>query len=200
MLIIETGAHSVRIAELVGGIRLPPDGRVILERILSDAVVKQIPDPIRREMQARVAGGQRGLPVERAFGVLPAHDRVLRELVLRLVQIIAQKGGLTVDVQAQRGLQTQLIRNLELIVRDAHDQRKAVVGIDDVLEIAEAVDLGRVIMKRIGAAVGRFDAEIILLVVAGYIVGVFAVAAAVFGGRLKGRMAAAVDRHLAAGL
>ena len=185
MLIVETGAHRMRIAELVRGIRLPPDGGVILERILSDAVVEQIADQIRREMQTGIAGGKRGLPVERAFGVLPADDRVLRELVLRLVQIIAQKCGLTVDVEPQRGLQTHLIRNLELIVRDTHDQRQAVAGIDDVLEIAEALNLGRVIMERIGTAVGRFDAKIVLLVVAGYIVGVFAVAAAVFGGRLK---------------
>ena len=151
-------------------------------------------------MQTRIAGGKRGLPVERTLGVLPADDRVLRELVLRLVQIIAQECGLTVDIQPQRRLQTHLIRNLELIIRYTHDQRQAVAGIDDVLEIAESVNLGRVIMERIGTAVGRFDAEIVLLVVAGYVVGVFAVAAAVFGGGLKGRMAAAVNRHLAAGL
>ena len=57
MLVIEAGAHRMRIVELVRGIGLPADGRVALERILSDAVVQEIADPIGREMQARVAGG-----------------------------------------------------------------------------------------------------------------------------------------------
>src|SRR5277367_2457051 len=129
-----------RTCELVGPVRLPSYSRIILESILSDAVVQQISDHIRHEMQTGIASGKRGLPVERAFGMLPADDRVLREFVLRLVQIIAQERGLTVDIQPQRRLQTNLIGNLELIVRDTHDQRKAVVGINDVLEITKALD------------------------------------------------------------
>ena len=82
MLVVEAGPHGMRIAQLVRPIRLPTDGRVVLERILSDAVVQEISHPIGREVQARVARGKRGLPVERAFGVLPARNGVLRELVL----------------------------------------------------------------------------------------------------------------------
>jgi hypothetical protein len=75
----------MRIVDRVRGIRLPPDRRIVLKCILSDAVEQQIPNPIRREMQARVARGEAGLPIERAFGVLPAEDRILRELVLPFV-------------------------------------------------------------------------------------------------------------------
>ena len=129
MLPIQSEAHGVRIPGFVGRIRLRCDGSVILERILSDAVVEQISDRVRLEMQTGIADGERGLHVEQALGVLPAGDGVLREFVLPLVQVIAQILALTENVVAERGLEAHLVRNLELIVRGAENQRHTVLGI-----------------------------------------------------------------------
>src|ERR1700683_2197582 len=106
----------MRITELIGAILLPADGRLSREGILRNAVIQKIADQIRREMQTGVAGGKRGLPVERAFGMLPGGNRILGQFVLPLVQVVAQECRLTVDVEAERRLKTLLIRNLEFIV------------------------------------------------------------------------------------
>ena len=57
--------------------------------------------------------------------MLPRDDCILRQFVLPLVQVVAQKRRLTIDVEAQRGLQALLIRNLEFIVRKTEYQREA---------------------------------------------------------------------------
>src|ERR1700691_5597308 len=100
-------------------------------------------------MQTGVASRERSLPIERAFGVLPSGDRVVGEFVLPFVQVIAEVSGLTVDIETQRGLQTHLVGNLKLLIRKTQDQRQAVAGIDDVLEITEGMPLRRMIMNGI---------------------------------------------------
>ena len=116
MLQIKAGAQRMRIGEFIGTVGLPGQSRIAFEGVLSDAVVEQIPDPVRFEIKAGIAGGERALQIESALRVLPAHDRVLRQLVLVLVQIVAQKVGHALVAQAVRRLQALLVRNLELLI------------------------------------------------------------------------------------
>ena len=129
--------------------------------------------------------------------MLPAQDRIAGQLALILVQILAWESRLAVDREAQVRLQAVQVGNLERVVGGAEDQRQAIAGVEDVLEIAEAVILRRVIVNRIGAAVWRLDAQIVTQHVAGNEVVQIAGVAAVVEARLEGAMAAAVDRDRA---
>ena len=58
--------------------------------------------------------------------------------------------------------------NLEPARRGSNDQRQPIGGIEDVLEVAETVVLGRMVVQRIGAAIRRFDAQVVPQHVARY--------------------------------
>ena len=133
MLQVKSGTQRVSVVQMVGAIGLPSKGGVLLEGVLGDAVEQQIAGPIRFEVEAGISAGQGTLPVERALGVLPAQDAVLRQLVLVLIQIVTEELALAVrleyaarpqagDAGDAAGLQTTLVGNLVLAVEGAEHQ------------------------------------------------------------------------------
>ena len=103
-----------------------------------------------------------------------------------------------VDRQPEDGLLAVQVRNLELADGSAEHERDAVVVVEDVFEIAEAVILRGVIVDRIRAAVGRLDAQVVAQKVAGDEVAEGSRAAAVVEARLNRAVAAAVHGDRAA--
>src|ERR1700722_16582098 len=154
MLQVPAAPDGVCVIELVGRIGLPAERVVALVGPLRNAVVKQIADRVGLEGQAGIASAERALPIERILGVLPAQDRIAGQLALILVQTLAWESRLAVDREAQVRLQAVQVGNLERVVGGAEDQRQSIASVEDVLEIAEAVVLRRVIVNWIGAAVG----------------------------------------------
>src|SRR5665213_3043969 len=87
-----------------------------------------------------------------------------------------------------------LVRYLETAVGAADDQGQTVIGVEDVFEITEAVNLRRMIVQWIGAAVRGFDTQIVTQQVGGHEIVEVAGTAAVFECRLERAVAAAVER------
>src|SRR4029077_3704344 len=127
-------------------------------------------------------------------------DAVLGELVLGLIKIVAQKFALAVNAVTQTRLQSPLIGNLEVVIREADDQREAILRIDDVLKIAKSLPLRRVVVQRVGAAIGGLDAQIVFLVAAQHVVAEVAGAAPVLSRWRERIVAAAIERNLPARL
>ena len=73
--------------------------------------------------------------------------------MLVLIEIVAEKLGHTLDVEPKRRLQSPLVWNLIGAVRNPEYQREAILRIEDVLEVAEAMVLLGVIMQRVAAAI-----------------------------------------------
>ena len=200
---IYPGAQRVGIAELVGAVALQPVGHVALVGLLRDAVEEQIAERVRREIQARVAGDERGLHAQGSGRVLQAHRAKLGDLALILVQHIAQEIRLPVDRQPRPdvgGVHPAEVRNLEAVIGAPGHDRQAVALIEDVLEIAESMVLPGVVVQRRGAAVRGLDPQVVADHVAGDEVGVGARGATVIDTRLDRTVAAAVHGHVTAGL
>ncbi len=161
------------------------------------------------EGQGRVAREDRRLAGEPVGGVLEAGDGVGRALALALVQVVRQVVADAVDDQAGvAGRRRRVVRevrvlagavgDLEGLLRGAEDQRHPVGRIQDVVEVAERLDLVAVVVQRVGAAVRRFDADAGVQEAARHERAVGAPRAAVFEARLDLVVAAAVDRDVPA--
>src|SRR6202044_724397 len=190
----QPGPKRVAVVELVRAVALHGVGDVLLVGVLRYPREQQIAQGVRGEGQARVAGDERSLNVERAGRMLPAQGPELRDFTLILVEALAGIGRLSVDGESEGGLEAVLVRNLELADGAAEYQGHAVLVIQDVLEVAEAVILRGVVVDGIGAAVRRFDAQIVAQKIARDEVAVLPGAAAIVEAGLDLFMAAAVDR------
>ncbi len=92
------------------------------------------------------------------------------------------------------------IRDLEGFLRGPQDQGDAAGRVDDVVEIAERLDLVADVMQRRRRAVGGLHAETCVGEAARHEHAVGPPGAAVFGAGLVHVVTAAIDRHVAAGL
>ncbi len=170
---------------------------------MRDAIEQQIPElGIGREAEAGVACDERGLHGQTAAGVLQAECREVGDFALILVELIAQEVALSGDRQSGtdlRGQQPRLVGNLEAVVGAADEEGHTIAVVQDVLEVAEAMVLAGVIVKRRGQSVGRLDAQAVADEVAGDEERVGAGGSAVVESRLHRSVTAAVQRQRAAG-
>src|SRR6202034_3665171 len=163
-----------------------------------------VSERIRRERQTRIASGHRSLYIQRTLRMLPAQDGEMIELALILVQRIAGVGALSVDDQRRAiriqdaGLQAGAIGNLKVAGGRAEHGAQAILVVENVFEIREAVILRGVIVQGLGAAVRRFDSQIVAQEISGHEVVEVSGGAAVVETRLHGAVAAAVQRDRAA--
>ena len=197
-------ADGVLIIQFVGAVRLQRIGDVLLVGVLRLAVEEQIPDQVGDERQARVPCGCRALDVEGAVGVLPADHREVVDFTLILIERLAGVGGLAVDRERRAvGIQyarchAPQVRDLERAGGGAERETQPVGLVEDVLHIGKAMRLPGVVMKGIGAAVGRLDAEIAVQEIARDEVVEVSRRAAVVEARVDLAVAAAVERNRAA--
>jgi hypothetical protein len=188
----------VIVAQAPGAFGLHAERGVALERGLRDAVIFEISHRIGREVQAGIAREARDLEIEIPGRVQVAQDSVVGDLALGFVELCAVETGIAVHGEA--GRLPRIVGYFEMVVRNARYERHAAVGVEDVLEIAEAVILRRAVVDGRGAPVGGLDADAVVQVIAGdEIVEVPGIAAVIDAG-LDRVVAAAVDRHFAARL
>src|ERR1700681_2253134 len=144
----------MRRVQPIGRIGLQGIGDIALVSLLRNAVVEHIPYWVGGESEARIARDERGLQGQIALRVLQAYNAVLCNFALILVEVRAWERALSVDREAQGRLQAGLIRDLEFVCGTAENHGHPVLGIEDVLEVAKAVILGRAVMQRSRAPVG----------------------------------------------
>ena len=195
---VQTRPDRVAGIQPIGRIALCGVRDVLLESVLRHAREQQIARKVRYERQAGIAGDQRALNVQIAGRMLPAHRAELSDLALVLVEILARVRRYPVDHQPERGLLTVQVRNLKLADRAAEHDRDAILLVQDVLEVAEAVILRGVIVDGIRAAVRRLDAEVVAQKIARNEVAVGSGATAVAEARLDLAVTAAVQGYGAA--
>src|SRR5438874_1266595 len=118
-LCIHPDTQRVGLVQLVRAVALQGIGDVALVGLLRDAVEEQIPERIRCEIQARVAGDERGLHAQGSGRVLQAHRRKLRDFTLIFVEVVAEEVRLPVHGEARTdvgGVHAGEIRNLEAVI------------------------------------------------------------------------------------
>jgi hypothetical protein len=151
----------MRLVKVPGALRLKTPRHIALVRLLGDAVVEKIADPVWRKLEARIAVETGNLEIEWSLAAQIAQNPVLRDFVLPLVKIDAGIVALSVHRQPQRGLESCNIGDLEIVVRGAQNGGHAAIVVQYILEVGEPVVLGCPVMMRIGTSVGGFDAELV---------------------------------------
>ncbi len=142
----------MRVGKGVDGLGLQSAGRVALLGELADAREQQIAGEVRLELQGRIASEHRDLAGEAIGRVLVAEDGVGGALALALIEVVTEEIALPIHDQtgcARRiarvirevGMQAAAVGNLEGLLRGAEDQGQPVGVVDQVIEIAERLDL-----------------------------------------------------------
>ena len=91
----------MRIGDTPGPFALETESHVALVGLLRNAVKQEVPDRVGPERQTRIAIVAGRLEIDGTLAAQIAEDRVMRDLVLPLVQIDARIIGLSVYRQAQ---------------------------------------------------------------------------------------------------
>ncbi len=101
VLEVEPATDGVAVGELIRGVVLQPERHIALEGGLRDAVVEQLAQRIRRVGQARVTRRERCLSIEVTHRMLPAHDPIVGDLGLVLVQELAREVRLPIHCETE---------------------------------------------------------------------------------------------------
>ncbi|MCY1170076.1 hypothetical protein D9M73_101350 [compost metagenome] len=190
--------QGVRIAGAVHALDLAAKGEVLLERLLRDAVEQQFAKRIGRVTQAGIAREQRCLQRDGASIVQQAGEAEGGALVLPLIEGVAEEIADAADSIALAGRQAAGIGNLEALVGIAAHERHAIILVQRVVDIDEALILVGLIMQRGAATIDRLDPDIAVLVAAGDEIIGFARGAAIIEARLDRVVGATIKRHFAA--
>ena len=159
----ETGAKRVLVVELVTRIQLGPIREDVAIHSRGDPVKDQIADVVGTKQDRAEAIKYRRLEIKIARLFLISQNLVA--VIFRLVLIQLRRIERRSSHVVKRRRLTRIIRNFEIAMVSADEQRHPAGFVDDVREIAEKLVLIGIVVDRAAAARGIFDADAIVQII-----------------------------------